>query len=310
MSRFSHRLEYLALRALRIPLAHLPWKLAMRLAETLADVLYLAVGWRRAETRKRIRQVMPDLPPGAEDRVAREAMRNLARNGVDLLRANRMSVEFVARYVDDQATLAAIRAARAKGKGVLLVITHCGNWDLAGVLAVRAGVPMTFIARRQKNALTYGFLQRMREQTGGTVIDRDDPLLIRKMLASLAGNQTVAILIDLRARMGGETYRYLGHEAWMANGLGLLAAKSGAEVLPVAIWREGRERHVFEALAPRRLDPGARGPAERTALFQGCLDELGAKVLAHPESYFWFNKRWVLEPFEQDAETPPAPLIS
>jgi lauroyl/myristoyl acyltransferase len=27
------------------------------------------------------------------------------------------------------------------------------------------------------------------------------------------------------------------------------------------------------------------------------LDDLGREVLAHPESYFWFNKRWVLEPF-------------
>jgi lauroyl/myristoyl acyltransferase len=303
MTRLSHRLEYLMLRVLRVPLAYLPWGMAMGLAEGFADVLHLGLGWRREETRRRIRQVMPALPMGGERRVARDAMRNLARNVVDLLRANRMSADFVARYVDNRSTLEAIHAARGGGKGVLLVITHCGNWDLAGVLSVRAGIPMTFIARRQKNPLTYGFLQRMREQTGGTVIDRDDPQLIRKMLAALAQNQTVAILIDLRARVGGETFRYLGHRAWLANGLGLLAAKSGAEVLPVAIWREGRERHVWRALAPRHLEPTARGPAERAALLQGCLDELGAMVLAHPESYFWFNKRWVLEP-HGEAQTP------
>ncbi len=297
MHRFSHRMEYLLLRLLRIPLAHLPWGVAMGLAEGLADVLHLGLGWRREETRRRVRQVLPDLPPGDEKRVAREAMRNLARNVVDLLRARRMSPAFAETYVEGLGpTLAAVRAAREKGKGVLIVITHCGNWDLAGVLAVRAGIPMTFIARQQKNPLTYGFLQRMREQTGGTVIDRDDPYLIRKMLAALAENHTVAILIDLRSRGGGETFRYLGHEAWLANGLGLLAAKSGAEVLPVAIWREGRGRHVWQPLDPRRLEPGARGGEERSALLQACLDGLGEKVLAHPESYFWFNKRWVLEP--------------
>jgi lauroyl/myristoyl acyltransferase len=33
-------------------------------------------------------------------------------------------------------------------------------------------------------------------------------------------------------------------------------------------------------------------------LLQGCLDDLGSEVLRRPESYFWFNKRWVLQPKE------------
>lgn len=129
------------------------------------------------------------------------------------------------------------------------------------------------------------------------MVERDDPKLIRKLLAFLADNGIVAILIDIRARQAGDSFRFLGEKAWVANGLGLLAAKSGAEVVPVYLGREGRKEQIWKPLPARRLEPGATGKTERNQLLQSCLDDLGAEILQNPQSYFWFNKRWVLEPF-------------
>ena len=289
--RLKHRLEHAGFQAVRALLRRLPACLSYRLMETMAVTAHEVFGWRKSSTRQRLAQVFPDRPERERGRIRREAVRNLARNLVDLIRGpERVEAEFPGR----EEAFEAFRRARGKGRGMLLVIVHSGNWDLVGVQTARAGFPMCFIARKQKNDLTYQELIRVREAGGGEVVDRDDPGLIRKLLAFLAGNGVVAILVDIRARTPGRAWEFLGQPAWVANGLGLLAAKSGAEVVPMYLGREGRSRLIWKTFPARRLPGGGR--EGRDALLQSCLDDLGGEVLRHPESYFWFNKRWVLEP--------------
>ena len=289
----KHRMEWLAWRACRGVLRALPMRAALGLGAGLAMVGQEVFGWRKAETRRRIAQVYPEQPSVWRERVRREALRNLGRNFVELLWADRLDEGWIAAHVTEGGVHEQLQEARGKGKGVLLVIAHTGNWDLAATVISRYKIPICFIARKQKNTLTYEALQSIRQQRGGTVVDRDDPRLIRKLLAFLAENGMVVILVDIRARGAGEQLSFLGQPCQVANGLGLLAGKSGAEVVPVALFRKGR-CHIWRPLPARRLPARADKPA-RKALLQSCLTDLGAEVRKHPESYFWFNKRWVLE---------------
>lgn len=288
-------MEYGCLRLAIWAVRALPENGAYAFMERGVSLAHHGFGWRKKSTAERVAMVFPDLNGKQHEAIRKEAVRNLARNLTELIRSgldSKIEIDGLAE------TFAAFTRAREKGKGILLVIVHSGNWDLAGVRSVQGGFPMCFIARKQKNDLTYQQLVQVREQSGGTVVDRDDPRLIRKLLAFLNDNGIVAVLIDIRARTAGETYHYLGKEAHLANGLGLLAAKSEAEVVPVFLGRRGRYAHIWKPLPARRLTKDNTGKAARNDLLQGCLDDLGCEVLAHPESYFWFNKRWVLEPFE------------
>lgn len=248
-------------------------------------------GWRKKETIRRMAQVFPERSPDAREAMRKEALFNLGRSFTELLR---MPPDFENRIEGKEATFEAFRKARERGKGVLLVIVHSGNWDLAGVATSRAGFPMCFIARKQKNNRIYEDMVQAREEGGGEVLDRDDPRLIRKVLSFLATNGIVAILIDIRARKPGEAWSYLGHDAWVSNGLGLLAAKSEASIVPVYLGRNGRTSHIWKPFSERWLPPSSTR-AEREELLQSCFDDLGQEVLQNPESYFWFNKRWVLQ---------------
>lgn len=292
----KHRFEYLLLCILRGFVRLVPLGVAYRFLEGVALFAHEVCGWRKASTRERIAQVCKDRSPAEQSWIRRESVRNLARNITELMRPDGHKLK---EYTDYEQTFAAFHQARNRGKGVLLVIAHTGNWDLGGFLTSEAGFPVCFIARQQKNSLAYQELIRAREAGGGTVVERDDPKLIRKLLAFLADNGIVAILIDIRARQAGDSFRFLGEKAWVANGLGLLAAKSGAEVVPVYLGREGRKKQIWKPLPARRLDPEASGKIERNQLLQSCLDDLGAEILQNPQSYFWFNKRWVLEPFQE-----------
>ena len=269
----------------------LPESWAFCCMERLTWFVHQTGGWRREETHTRIQQVFPGKTDEEVKTLRKEAALNLGRTFTELLR---MPPDFNDRIQGNEETFDAFRTAREKGKGVLLVIVHSGNWDLAGVATAQQGFPMCFIARKQKNNRIYEDLVQAREKGGGTVIDRDDPRLIRKVLDMLSQNMIVAILVDIRARKPDAPYAFLGQDAWVSNGLGLLAAKSGAEVVPVYLGRAGRFRHLWKPFSALRLPPKS-SRQERDELLQRCLEDLGGEVLLNPESYFWFNKRWVLE---------------
>jgi len=290
----KHRLEFAFFRSLQWCFRVLPLPLAYRLSEAMTLLVHELFGWRKAATTARMRQVRPDLSPAGIAKSRREAARNLGRNLVEILRADKLDDRWADAHIDMNNSMEALAEARGAGKGVLLVIAHFGNWDLGGTIVCRRGVPMCFIARKQKNPLTYQALVHAREHSGGTVIDRDDPKLIRKVLSRLENNEVVAILVDIRSRGEGECCRFLGQNAKISNGLGLLAAKSGAQVLTVALRREGRSRHVWKCFPAQCLQARADKEA-RKQLLQNCLDHLSTEILQHPESYFWLNKRWVLD---------------
>ncbi len=291
----KHFAEYALLRCFVTLIQKLPQSWAYSCVEKVTLGMHSVFGWRKESTIERVAKVCAGETPEKQTWIRKEAVRNLGRNLTELIRNRKMEdVEIEGM----EETFRAFDKARERDRGILLVIVHSGNWDLAGVRTVQEGFPMCFIARQQKNSLTYQMLVDVREQNGGTVVDRDDPKLIRKLLSFLGDNGIVAVLIDIRARQAGEKFEYLGQEAWLANGLGLLAAKSHAEVVPVFVGRRGRRAHVWKPLPARRFADGKPSKAERNELLQSCLDDLGAEVLKNPESYFWFNKRWVLEKFE------------
>ncbi len=289
MVSWKHQVEYAVYRVLVLGLRRIPESMALKAGECLALFAQNVLGWRRSAARARILEVFPDRPCREREEIRCQALRGLGRNAVELLRPVGTEIE------GREAALAALEAARESGRGVLLVIVHSGNWDLAGRHVTAMGVPMCFIARHQKNERLYQELVSAREVSGGTVVDRDDPRLFQKLLRFLGGNGVVAILVDVRSRTPDEPFCFLGRPAPLANGLGLLAARSRAEVLPVFTGRDGQGRHVWKAFPARRLEPG-HSPEVRRELLQSCLDDLGGEILRCPGSYFWFNKRWMLEP--------------
>ncbi|WFB36500.1 lysophospholipid acyltransferase family protein [Kiritimatiellota bacterium B12222] len=294
---FKHYIEFIFLWICQWIIKHLPKKWAYACLETLTWWIHQGLGWRNKETQTRMADIFSEKSTEELFALRKEALHNFGRNLCELIRMGKDSeVEIEGK----EETFEAFRKAREKKKGILLVIAHSGNWDLAGVQTVKEGFPMCFIARQQKNTLTYDLLLKVREEGGGTVIDRDDPQLIKKLLTFLADNGIVAILVDIRARQAGDQYAFLGKEGWIANGLGLLAAKSEAEVVPVFLGRKGRSTHIWKPKAARRLAPGSKSKQDRKHLLQSCLDDLSSEILQNPESYFWYNKRWVLEQFDEE----------
>jgi KDO2-lipid IV(A) lauroyltransferase len=291
-------MEYAGLVGMVAVCRILPCRAALGLAWGLAAVLHGIAGFRRAEARRRIREAMgPGFPSSAVWRIAWRSFRNLCFNIVDLARMPGWTRERAERMVSFAGREDVFRDYRDRGTGLIVALPHSGNWDLAGVTCHLMGYPLIFVARRQKNALTDAYLNRMRGVTGVETIPNDSAAL-RRIIRRLREGAMLAILPDVRSRTPALQIPLLGGAANLPPGAAMFARHTGLPILPAFTTREGWTRHRIEFLDPIFPDPSADKDADILRMMRELMRALDLKIRAQPDQYFWYNKRWVLDPLD------------
>lgn len=297
--RFKHRAEYIALRVLSRLLCLFPYRMALACGAALAWVAFYLVRFRVNEAVRRIRFVLGDaVTPREARRIAWKSLRNLFFNMVEIMRFPVMTKKWVTAHVD-AAGVDFIRERWQGDGGAILAVPHMGNWDLAGVCANIWGLPIFFMARRQKNPLSDAFLNRMRGVTGVETILTDSGVL-RKVVRNLKQGKVFAILPDVRARESGIRVRFLGGEADVATGMETFARHAHVPIFPAYALREGWTRHRWVVLEPVYADPAVDRESDQRRIMQEVMTLFDRAVREHPEQYFWYNKRWILDPLKRD----------
>jgi KDO2-lipid IV(A) lauroyltransferase len=187
--------------------------------------------------------------------------------------------------------------AAEKGRGVLILTGHFGNWELGAVAAM-----LQFEQYRQRlhvirKRLTPGLEQLVfgRFRRAGLRIISPRRALVG-VLDALERNDAAIFIMDQHAVLGakGVAVDFLGKKAGTNRSLAVVAAHSGAPVIPAASYRKPDGRHVmqfYEALEWISADDPAEEIYLNTRLYNQILEGF---VLDHPEQWFWFHRRWKL----------------
>jgi Kdo2-lipid IVA lauroyltransferase/acyltransferase len=299
---FKYRVEYGLLRVVSALVCVLPYRAALALGAGLAWIAFHVVRYRVGEAVRRIRSVLgEDVGARAARRIAWISMRNLFFNGIEILRFPRMTQAWVVRHVDT-AGMAFVRANWNRDGGAILAVPHMGNWDLAGVGSNLMGLPVFFMARRQKNPLVDAYLNRLRGTTGAEIIHTDSGAL-RRVIRNLKAGKIFALLPDVRARESGVIVPFLGGQAVLATGMESFARHAGVPIFPACALREGWARHRWIVRAPVLPDVAVERESDQQRIMREVIARFDEFVRAHPEQYFWYNKRWILDPLDQNRLT-------
>lgn len=294
-SNLEINVEYGLLRGACALVNAIPYPVAMAAARGFAWFLFNVVRLKRKRTLARIRSVFPEKSDREIRAIALGSLANVVMNAVEMMRASTLDCAWMDRHVKDGALYKdKLQALVDEGKGVVIMVPHSGNWYMAAWSMAKYGLPLFAIAARQRNPKLNAWMNR---QYGDIeVLDRDNRETLRKIRDYLAGGRAFAILPDLRVRKRDVTATFLSGEANVSRAGALFAVKAGAPIVVACMSREDG-RHVFHHVGTLRPDPNRsddRAEAER--LTQEALKLLDAEVRARPEQWFWYNKRWILEP--------------
>ena len=298
MARKSKRAalaEYMALRSACAVVNAIPYSVACALAKGLAWTLVNVFRFKRARTIGRIRSCFPEKTAAEAGRIAVASLANVLMSAVEMIRAPRLDLAWIERHVKDVHLYAdRLKGIAAEGKGVVIMVPHSGNWYMAAWAMARCGVPLFAIAARQRNPYIDAWMNRQYGE-GLEVVERGSVRVMAEIKSRLGQGRCFAILPDLRVPVKDVQVPFLNGTANVSHGGASFAAAAGAPVV-VAIMRRENGLHVFDHLATLRPDPAKSRKDEAVRLTREAMALLDSAIRKAPEHWFWYNKRWILQP--------------
>jgi KDO2-lipid IV(A) lauroyltransferase len=295
--RLKHRLEYVALRAVVALACLLPLRAALALVWPLARLGHALARRRVHEARRRLRAV---LGPGVSEADLRRwawlSWRNLFFNAIEIARAPRWNRAAADRYFDHRDVQRLLDYQRTHG-GYTLAVCHMGNWELAGFTSRLLGLPIFVMMRSQSNPLTTAYLDRMREAADVAALERHSKAL-GQIARRIRNGEVFTILPDIRSKTleNSVVVPFLGGDAHLNAGAVLFAKHTNTPVLTALVTRTGWTRHRIEVQDPILPDPALGKDEDIRRITALVMARFDTAIRRDPGQYFWYNKRWVLDP--------------
>ena len=182
---------------------------------------------------------------------------------------------------------------RQKGKGVLLVTAHLGNWEVGGLMLAEVKQPIHVVLVPDLFPGVERIRRRMHARAGVTEIPVDRTFLpTLAVLRALDRNEIVAMQGDRDFDNTGVSMPFFGREAFFPRGPFRVAMSTGAVVLPAFIVGVpgGRYRAIIEEPLPIE-EKGDRDAAlrENIARYIAVLERY---IRTYPEQWYCFYPFW------------------
>ncbi len=197
------------------------------------------------------------------------------------------------RYFGEE-NAAAVHEALKRGKGAIVIASHCGNQEVMALLAgyflpVPGASSVYALARPVKNRALYEFTLRSRGLTGLRSIDKNGG--VRPVLELLKKNNIVCMLIDQRVGEGSVEVNFFGRSALTSSLPAVAALRYDTPVFYLFLKRtpEGRYVMTMESAPIVRTGDLSHDLLANTQQFN---DRVEAVIREKPSRWLWMHDRW------------------
>ncbi|MBQ2281310.1 MAG: lysophospholipid acyltransferase family protein [Kiritimatiellae bacterium] len=296
----KYKAEYRAVKFLGALFCFLPYSVCLVIAAGLAKLASLIMHKRVNEAVRRIKLVMGDAVTTCQaKRMAWISLRNTAFNLVEMLRIKKTNLDFIKKIMPNiEESIGQIKKVMDdanNGKGVILALPHMGNWDLTGSAVFLSGMPIFSVAGKQHNPLMNKLINDMRSGHGMAILERRTNTAAQIRTRINAG-EIFAILPDTRSFTPDILTPFLGGEANLARGMAVFARASEVPIIPTIIHRVGWKRFQIKLYPPIYPNMELDKQEDIVRLTHEVIAIIDQEIHSHPEQWFWYNKRWVLDP--------------
>ena len=177
-----------------------------------------------------------------------------------------------------------IDTALAAGRGAIFASPHLGNWDAGGAWLAASGYPATAVVERLRPEELYERFARYRRTLGLELLPLDDGAeTLRGIIRALRAGRLACLVCDRDLTGGGVPVRLFGAAAVMPGGPAAIALRTGAPLLPCAVYHDRRPGR-WRAVVHPALEPEPSGDIRRDtlALTQRLAGEFERLIAADP----------------------------
>src|SRR3989338_5595846 len=195
-----------------------------------------------------------------------------------------------------------LRRALERGRGVIALSAHLGNFTMIGTRLAAAGYPFSAVVKQPKDERFARLIDRYRAMVGiQTISAKPRREAARQILKALRRNEVILVIAD-EFKSGGVEVEFLGRMAPAPRGPATLALRTGAAVLPTFVTRDA-EYHLTLRIGEevRLVKTGdlQQDIAANASLFAGHLE---AMVRRYPDQWNWLG-------FHRNGRTPRSEMV-
>ena len=278
-------------------LAVIPRGVSWKLAEFIGSVWFRVDDKRKAIVLSNLQRAWGDeLDENERETICRQNFSHVAKVMLELPYLRKMTADNVDRF----ATFVGVehfQAALNKGKGLLFMTSHFGNWELAALAVCFKFGPSHLVVRPLDNLFIDRLISNIRCRGGNDLIAKRGA--VRAVLRLLRQGESVALLIDQNVDWyEGVFVPFFKEIACTIKMLTVVALRTGTPVVPAYNVRQpdGRYQVIFEPEVPLVVTGDkTRDIEENTALFNRIIESY---VRRQPEQWFWMHQRWKTRPYQ------------
>ena len=284
-----HALEYALLLPFHGLVRALPHPASRPLGAALGALAHLVDRRRRRIASGNLAHAFPETSAAERARLAAACFRHFGASFIDTLSALRFDqIELCRRTTIGG--LEHLVAAVERGRGVIALGSHFGNWEIVPATIARAVCPIASVGRPPDNPHVARIVDELRTRFGNRALEKRGA--VREMFRILRSGGTLGLLLDQRVRADEAiAVPFFGRPAWTSPIVARLAQKTGAAVVPVFgdHLPGGRYRVDFHPALVAGDDPSDDATLAFTAR---CVGVCEATIRAAPERWLWLHDRW------------------
>lgn len=230
-----------------------------------------------------------------KERIARDCFTFLAKGAIELLflMDRPQTLKERVRIAGEEN----IKVSLAKGKGVILVSAHFGNFPLLMARLSLAGYKVAGIMRPMRDEKVEKIFIEKRGRLGiKTVYSQPRQACVNESIRILRSNELLFIPIDQNFGTGGVFVEFFGKKAATATGPVVLAQRTGASLLPCFIVRgkDDTQKIIFEP--PLDLEEGSTDEETIRINIQRLTNIIESYIRKYPAEWGWIHRRWKSKP--------------
>jgi len=214
---------------------------------------------------------------------------NFAKYLVDFFRFSLIDKEYIDKHVIFEG-IENIEEALKTNKGVIMLSSHIGNWELGAAAVTALGFPLHVIALDHKDSKVNSFFIKTRQSRNVNVISTG--LSLKKCFQVLKDNQLLAILGDRDFSESGVEVDFFGKPAIMPKGPALFALKTGAPIVGTFIVREKHEKFRMYFDKPIYFNPSGDRKGDMIGLMNIYMKVIENRIRQYPDQWYIFRHMW------------------
>lgn len=265
-------------------------KLARNASAIIAFIFFYLIPIRKNVVLKNLKIAFPHFNNKEILNIAFKSYLSFSKTLVEILLLPSLSQSKISEIVTIK-NLESLIDSYNKGKGLILISAHFGNWELA---AISTGIKMNYslnvVIKYLRNPYVSKWMNNNRTKFGNKIIPLG--VSIRQVYAALKKGEIIAVVADQRGPEQGMRVKFFERDTAVYNGPAALAVKSGAPMYCGFMIRQQDGNYIMDFELVDTTSVSNNEDENIQFITRRYLEKLESAIKNHPEQWLWMHNIW------------------